>query len=79
MKKWAATVERLIDGDTLTLRVRARLRESAPEIGAPGGAEALERLRDRFPFGQPVEVEVVGVDAYARPVIVVDRLTGTDG
>lgn len=68
-----ATVERVHDGDTLTLRCperRFKLRLQgidAPELGQPYGREAREALGRRL-AGRSVAVESRAIDAYERVI-----------
>jgi len=63
-----AVVDRVIDGDTVWLRVRTRTRGSAPELTQQAGLRAKERLQKELPKGTEVEVRVAYVDNYGRPV-----------
>jgi endonuclease YncB( thermonuclease family) len=61
-------VDRVIDGDTIWLRVRWRTTSSAPGARAKGGAEATDALKKRFPRGREVRVRVLTADVYGRIV-----------
>lgn len=76
---YAATVERIVDGDTAILTVdlgfRLSMKDSfrlwginAPERGYPGGAEATAELTRLLPVGQRVRIETFPPlqDKYGR-------------
>lgn len=73
----AATVQRVADGDSLSVafadgrRGDVRLQGiDAPEAAQPGGREAAAHLR-RLALGEPVELHLTGRDPYGRDVAVV--------
>jgi len=61
-----AKVVRAIDGDTLWLRVRVRLRTSSPGASAKGGPEATARTAARYQEGADVTFDPRIVDSYGR-------------
>lgn len=76
---YQAQVERVIDGDTLLLRVdlgfavwkeqRIRLAEvDTPPIDEPGGQEAYRFVRDQLAQAQTVVVKTHKMDIYGRYV-----------
>ena len=72
---FAAEVERVVDGDTLILRVaevtyRARLHGvDAPETRQPWGPESTQTLRDLVVGSGPITVEVPDIDRYGRLIV----------
>lgn len=69
MNPFAATVDHVIDGDTLYLRVRCRTRNSAPELNSAAGVTAKAALEKNYPQRSAVAVTIVAVDSYGRPVV----------
>ena len=63
-----AIVDRVIDGDTLWVRVRVRLPESAPELGTAAGAAAAGELKAALHKGRRVQLVTHTVDGYGRIV-----------
>jgi endonuclease YncB( thermonuclease family) len=63
-------VLRVVDGDTVWLRVRVRLASrSAPGIATHEGSIAAEALRRELPPGSEVQViGMKGIDRYGRIV-----------
>jgi endonuclease YncB( thermonuclease family) len=61
-----AVVDRVIDGDTLWVRLRVRLAKSAPEPGTPEGDAATERARRALWKGRRVQIVTHSVDDYGR-------------
>ena len=67
----AGKVAKVVDGDTLELRVDRRIHVirldqiDAPEIGQPWGRRARQALQRRV-GGQQVVAEIAGVDKYER-------------
>jgi len=64
-----AKIMRVVDGDTIWLRVRVRLATSAPELGTPAGDAAAEALARQHPPGQDVALNIHSVDKYGRMVV----------
>lgn len=62
-----AVVVRVIDGDTIWIRLRVRLRQSAPDTGQ-AAVDATNALERRFPQGKRVQVVIGAVDEYGRIV-----------
>jgi endonuclease YncB( thermonuclease family) len=71
-------VVRVIDGDTVWVRLRVRLRRSAPDTG-PEAVAAADRLDRQFPPGTRVELLLNAIDDYGRIVgdLVEDRSVET--
>lgn len=63
-----AKVDRVIDGDTMWVRVRVRTQTSAPGARARGGAAATAELAKRFPRGADLSLIVLAVDQFGRIV-----------
>lgn len=61
-----AIVVRVIDGDTLWVRLRVRLQTSAPELTAPGGHAAKEAIMRKYPQGYRAVLNIESVDGYGR-------------
>lgn len=61
----------VLDGDTLTVRLRVRTRKSAPELGSSQGEAAALQMQKDFPPGTAVQVQPVAVDPYGRLVAIV--------
>ena len=61
-----ARVDRVIDGDTIWVRVRFRTRSSAPEPGAAGAEQATSALKKANPRGRKLLIDVLTIDAYGR-------------
>ena len=71
-------VIRVVDGDTLWVRVRVRLAStSTPELGSREGGIAHEALRRRWPTGEAVQLIASGVDGYGR--IIADLVPDDSG
>ncbi len=64
----AAVVERVIDGDTMWIRLRLRTRANAPELARQGGPAAAAALSRAYPRGRAVTVTLHAADAYGRAV-----------
>ena len=75
-------VERIVDGDTLTIRVdlgfsishviRVRLYTvKAPELPKIEGMNAQKRLQEMVPLGMACELQTIKLDSYARWVSIV--------
>ena len=67
-------VVRVIDGDTVWVRVRVRLRRSAPDTGIEA-LRATSELEDRLPKGKRIQIAVGSVDGYGR--IIADIIPDT--
>jgi endonuclease YncB( thermonuclease family) len=63
-----AVVDRVIDGDTLWLRVRLRLNTNAPELGTVEGDAARDELKRILHRGRRVQVVQQATDGYGRIV-----------
>jgi len=63
-----AKIVRVVDGDTMWVRMRIRLHTNAPELRDAGGQEALDRLKRRFPPGKDVALRIHSTDIYGRIV-----------
>lgn len=68
MNPIAGHVDRVIDGDTVVVRIRVRTRGSAAELGTAAGREAAAKARANFPRGAEVSLRIHYVDAWGRPV-----------
>ena len=66
--KTDARVIRALDGDTLWIRLRVRLRKNQPELGTPAGERAFDRTQRRFPPGKRLLLRLGVADAYGRLV-----------
>ena len=79
MYQYRATIDRVIDGDTVDVRVdlgfhvglkvRTRLFGlDAPEVSTPEGRVSRDRLRERLPAGAEVRIETFKAagDKYGR-------------
>lgn len=73
--EYRARVERVVDGDTIRLRVDCGfdtwhvgsfrlLGAAARELAQPGGAEACRHLAELLPPGLPVQIRSVKPDKY---------------
>jgi endonuclease YncB( thermonuclease family) len=70
-----ATVQRISDGDTITVITRTGQRLQirlacidAPEKSQPGGATATEHLKTIIPINSTVQLKIVDTDRYGRQV-----------
>lgn len=63
-----AVVDRVIDGDTLWVRMRVRLAKSAPEPGTPDGEAATAQTKSVLWRGRRVQLVTHSVDDYGRIV-----------
>lgn len=67
MNAAAGKITRVIDGDTIVIEFRVRLRSArAPELGTPAGQAAKIAMQRSFPRGTKVVAEIFAVDAYGR-------------
>lgn len=66
MSPFAAVVSRVIDGDTVWVRVRIRTRRSAPPSSTQAGAQAAAALRAELPIGADIWISPIAVDTYGR-------------
>jgi len=58
-------IVRVIDGDTIWVRVRVRLRTSAPDHGVEA-LRATEITKRRFPRGRRVQLSIGATDQFGR-------------
>lgn len=75
MSPFQAVVDRVIDGDTLWIRVRLRTRSSAPETGEAGGPEATAALKKQYRKGQKITVSPIITDEFGRIIGTIDAKT----
>jgi endonuclease YncB( thermonuclease family) len=68
VKPFAAVVDRVIDGDTIWMRVRIRTRASAPSAGTAEGKAETEALKKLYPRGQKVWIEPITTDQFGRVI-----------
>lgn len=73
MTPFNGTVERVIDGDTLWVRVRMRLRSSSPPESTEVGAAETRALAAAYPRGTDIVVQPIVTDQYGRPVVTIAR------
>lgn len=66
MTRARGKVIRAIDGDTLWVRVRVRLRKSAPPATTQPGREAEQATARRWPEGADVTFDPHIIDDYGR-------------
>jgi endonuclease YncB( thermonuclease family) len=73
-----AVVDRVIDGDTLWVRLRVRLNTNAPELGTVEGDAARDQLKRILHKGRRVQLVQQSVDDYGRIVahLVDDNVRG---
>lgn len=64
--KATGKVVRVIDGDTMWVRVRIRTRASAEPATTAAGAAQTAELKKRFPKGTTVNFDTRLVDSYGR-------------
>lgn len=62
-----AKVVRVVDGDTVWVRVRVRLTKSAPDVGIDA-VHATAELQKQLPFGTAVQIIMQAIDKYGRIV-----------
>lgn len=74
MRTIKARVERVIDGDTIVLEVRARLLQDAPELNTAAGRASMLAQRKRLE-GKSIDFRIVTADAYGRAVIDIHAVT----
>ena len=60
-------IDRVIDGDTLWVKVRVRLRKSSPDSGTAGAA-ATKRAQASYRPGKRHLLKAYAVDEYGRIV-----------
>jgi endonuclease YncB( thermonuclease family) len=65
---FAGRILRVIDGDTVWIRVRVRTLQSAPPLSTAPGVDAQRRLKHRLPRGAHVTIASHMVDRYGRVV-----------
>lgn len=58
-------VVRVVDGDTVWIRVRVRTLKSTPDSG-PAAIAATEDLQRRFPVGARCQIGINAIDPYGR-------------
>jgi len=63
-----AVIDRVIDGDTIWVRMRVRLPQDAPERSESGGTEATTRLKKKWMKGKRIQLSMRAVDDYGRVV-----------
>jgi endonuclease YncB( thermonuclease family) len=68
MNPFAGVIDRVIDGDTIWVRVRIRTRSSAPPVSTEEGKKDKQALSKRFPKGRRVTVDPIVTDQYGRIV-----------
>jgi endonuclease YncB( thermonuclease family) len=73
----AATVIRVIDGDTLIVSLRIRTRTDAPEPTTPAGRARAAALASKLRRGRAVRLIPYAADPWGR--MVADVTTGTVG
>lgn len=68
MSPFHAVAERVIDGDTVWLRIRVRTRKSTPSNATEDGKAATYALKRLLPRGRKVWVEPITTDQFGRIV-----------
>ena len=66
-----AKVKKVIDGDTIEIKDGARIRITgfdAPELEAPGGKAAKQRLQKILPRGTQIGISAEKAKSYGRSV-----------
>lgn len=61
-------VVRVIDGDTLWVRIRVRSQSSAPPANTPQGQAATRSMRRKWRPGQRIDLDPRAADIYGRLV-----------
>jgi endonuclease YncB( thermonuclease family) len=61
-------VLRVVDGDTVWVRLRVRLPASSPELRDVGGVEAAQRLQKTWRSGRDAEMVIHAVDSFGRVI-----------
>ena len=75
-KQIAATVERVIDGDTIVVRLRVRVRgPNAAELKTREGQVQAAKLTAKWPSGTRLLLRPAAIDPFQRMVADVDRDT----
>lgn len=75
-KQIEGTVERVIDGDTMVVRIRVRVRgPNAPELTTQAGKIDAAKLTAKWPAATRVLLTPAAIDVYGRMVADVDRDT----
>ena len=72
MSPFSASVDRVIDGDTLWIRVRLRTRSSAPPASSVSGAAATAAMKRLYPQGKDIIVTPIITDQYGRIIGTID-------
>lgn len=73
MSPFNAIVDRIVDGDTLVVRVAIRTRSSTPSGRTPEGVRATAALAKEFPLGTRVLVQPIVTDQFGRIVGTIDK------
>lgn len=73
MTSFAAVAERVIDGDTVWVRVKIRTRTSSPPISTEDGKADADALKKRYPKGTRLMIEPITVDQFGRIVGTISR------
>lgn len=75
-KQISGTVERVIDGDTIVVRIRVRVRgPNAAELRTQEGQQQAAKLSSTWPPSTRVLLRPAAIDDYQRMVADVDRDT----
>jgi len=75
-KRIAAEVDRIVDGDTLVVKIRVRIRgPHAPEAKTLAGQKSAARLASQFPPGTKVLLRPAAIDVFGRQVSDITRGT----
>jgi endonuclease YncB( thermonuclease family) len=74
MSPFLAKVDRVIDGDTVWVRVRIRTRDSSPGGSSKAGQEATAALARTLRRGADIEVAPIVTDQYGRIVGTIRKL-----
>jgi len=80
MYKYKATILKVIDGDTVKLKIdlgfkmywicNCRLAEiNAPEIDSEQGKQSKKYLSDILPIDTEIQIESIRLDKYGRPLV----------
>jgi micrococcal nuclease len=88
MYNYKAIVNRVVDGDTVNLKIDLGFRLSytancrmaginAPEMSEDAGKQSKAALMENLPVGHVVDIISTGLDKYGRPIVVI-KVNGTD-
>jgi micrococcal nuclease len=88
MYNYKAIVNRVVDGDTVNLKIDLGFRLSytancrmaginAPEMSEDAGKKSKAALMEHLQVGQVVDIVSTGLDKYGRPIVVI-KVNGTD-